>query len=591
MGKRWRIQLHDGERVARLERAAGVPPVVAQLLVGRGMHDAESARRFLEARLSHLREPDELPGLPEAADRIATAVREERRIAVYGDYDADGMTATAILVRCLRLLGADVSYYVPNRLDDGYGLNDGALEHLARRGVSLVVTVDCGIASLKEADTARRLGIELIVTDHHEMRDELPAAAAIVHPRLPGTSYPFAGLCGAGVAFKLAWGICQRASGARRVSDTLREFLVQAVGLAAIGTVADVVPLTDENRLLVRHGLGSLRERAPEGLAALLRVTRLAERPSLSSEDLAFVLGPRLNAAGRLGQAQLGVELLTTDSPERAEKLATYIHELNTTRDSVERSILLSAGKQMKERFDPERDGALVLDGEGWHAGVIGIVAGRLADRYNVPVVVIARDAAGVKPAIGSARSACGVELHRALAACAEHLLAHGGHAAAAGLKIEPRSIEAFRKAFCRYVAESVRAEDRVAELMIDSEAPLSQLTARTVRQIEMLAPFGEGNPRPVLCATEVTLAGPPKTMGGGDRHLSLRLSQHGVTIRAVAFGQGEWAEPLGQHEGPIDVAFRPVINDFRGVQSVEVHLVDWRPSRVCAERPVPVAD
>ncbi len=587
MGKHWRIQPHDVERVMSLERTAGLPAVVAQLLVNRGIDSPDLAQRFLDAKLSHLRDPDELPGLPEAAERIVAAVQAGRRITIYGDYDADGMTSTAILLRCLRLIGGDVDYYVPNRLDDGYGLNDAALAAIAERGTSLVVTVDCGIASLHEADTARRLGLELIVTDHHEMKDVLPAAAAIVHPRLPGTSYPFGGLCGAGVAFKLAWGICQRACGAKRVTTALRDFLVQAVGLAAVGTVADVVPLLDENRLLVRHGLNSLRNQPTLGVAALMNVTRLHEKPSLSSEDIAFIVGPRLNAAGRLGQAQLGVELLTTESAERAEDLARFIHEMNTTRDSLERGILQSAVKQIKECFDPRQDAALVLDGDGWHAGVIGIVAGRLAEKYHRPVVVIARDSAGVKPAVGSARSACGLQLHKALDSCGSFLIAHGGHAAAAGLKIEPHQIEAFREAFCQVATEWIAEEDRVAEIWIDAEAPFSQLTSRTVQQIELLAPFGEGNPRPVLCTTGVQLAAPPKTMGTGDRHLSLRLTHLRNTLRAVAFGRGEWAETLQNHTGLLDVAFSPVINEFRGIRSVEMQLVDWRPSRVATPHPV----
>lgn len=582
MDKRWRIYPHDRDRVEVFMRRTGVPAVVAQLLLARGVSDSDTntVRDFLDAKLSLLRDPDELPGLSEAADRVVAAARGDKRIVIYGDYDADGMTATAILYSALRLAGAQVSYFVPNRMDDGYGLNHAALERLASEGASMVITVDCGISSLEEAETARKLGLELIITDHHELRETLPRAAAIVHPRLPGHDYPFGGLCGAGVAFKLAWAICQRICGTRKVSAAMRDHLLQALGLAAIGTVADVVPLRDENRLLVRHGLNSLRAHPVLGVAELMRVTGLDKRPNLTSEDIAFVLGPRLNAAGRLGQAPLGVELLTTTSPERATQLAEYIHELNVTRDRLERGILQLAGKQIKERFDPRRDGALVLAGEGWHPGVIGIVAGRLASKYHVPVVVIGEDEAGIRPGLGSARTACGVELHRALAACGELLISHGGHAAAAGLKIDPQQIEPFREAFCDFVRSSTTAADRIAEVRIDAETPLSQLTTKTVRQIEMLSPFGEGNRRPVLCASGVRLAEPPRTMGGGDRHLTVRLEQHSVSLRGVAFGQAEWIPELEKHQSePMDIAFSPVINDFRGFAKVEVHLVDWRPT------------
>jgi single-stranded-DNA-specific exonuclease len=574
--KRWRFVPHDADRIARLEQAAGVSPIVAQLLISRGVYDGDAARAFLDARLTGLRDPELLPGASEAAERIYAAVRQRRKIVVYGDYDADGITGTAILLLCLRLLGADVSYYVPNRLEEGYGLNGAALRTLAERGTSLVVSVDCGIASLAEAAIARELGVELIVTDHHEFAVELPAAAAIVHPRLPGHSYPFGGLCGAGVALKVAWAICQRASEAKKVSEPLRNFLLTAVGLAAIGTVADVVPLLDENRILVRHGLNSLKHSPTLGLATLIEIVKLHDKTCLDSEDLAFCLAPRINAAGRFGQAQLAVELLTTESRERAQQLAEYIHELNGSRESLDRSIQLAAAKQIKEQFDPEGDAALVLAGRGWHAGVIGLVAGKLAEKHHRPVVLIALDQLGVKPGIGSARSPNGLNLHAALAACAEHLLGFGGHACAAGLKIEESRIDTFRAAFCEYASGEASGASRVGEIRVDAEGPFFQLTLETVRQIQSLAPFGCGNPRPVLCATGVQLVEPPKRIGASERHISLRLTQHQTRIRGVGFGCAEWADELAA-AGPLDIAYKPVINEFRGRQSVEIQLVDWR--------------
>ncbi|MCC9605519.1 single-stranded-DNA-specific exonuclease RecJ [Blastopirellula sp. JC732] len=578
MEKRWRIYPHDAARIRQLEATAGVPAVVAQLLLSRGLSDPSAIRGFLEAKFSDLRDPELLPGVTAAVERIYDAVQSKRRITVYGDYDADGITSSAILYRCLQILGADVGYYVPSRFDEGYGLNSEAVEKLVERGTKLLITVDCGIASVKEAEVAKELGLELIITDHHEMADRLPEAAAIVHPRLPGTNYPFGGLCGAGVAFKLAWALCQKASNAKRVTDRLRNFLLTAVGLASIGTVADVVPLVDENRLIVRHGLNCLREYPVAGIEALLEVAKLGDKQQLTSEDIGFTIGPRLNAAGRLGQAQLAIELLTTDSRERAQALAEYIHQLNDSRGSLERSIYLAASKQAKEEFDPVNDPALVLAGHGWHVGVIGIVAGRLADKFNRPVVLIALDQAGVKPGVGSARSACGLNLHEALKSCEHHLLGCGGHAAAAGLQIMPDKIEAFRAEFVEYAAAEVTDESQVAELTIDAEAPISQLTYKTVNQIEMLAPFGEGNRRPIMCASGAKLVDKPKRIGGGERHLSVHLEHHGVRIRGVAFGQGDWAEPLSKHEGLLDIAFQPVINNFRGRNNVELQLVDWKP-------------
>lgn len=577
--KRWRFHPHDADRIARLEQRASVPPIVAQLLLARGVYEPEAAKTFLDAKLTGLRDPDELPGAAAAADRIHAAIQARRKIVVYGDYDADGMTGTAILISCLKLLGADATYYVPNRLEEGYGLSSGALKGLKEREASLVISVDCGIASIDEAELAREIGLELIITDHHEFAASLPDAAVIVHPRLPGTAYPFGGLCGAGVALKVAWAVCQRASQAKRVSEPLRNFLMSAVGLAAIGTVADVVPLVDENRIIVRHGLLSLKHCPPLGLATLMKVAKLDEKPALGCEDIGFTIGPRLNAAGRFGQAQLAVELMTTDSAPRAQQLAEYIHELNSSRDSLERSIQLAAAKQLKEQFDAEGDAAIVLAGRGWHAGVIGLVAGRLAEKYHRPVVMISLDQLGIKPGTGSARCPNGLNLHAALAACSEHLLGFGGHTCAAGLQIEEARIDAFRAAFCEHASSEAGGELKIGEIRIDAEGPFCQLTAQTVRQIESLAPFGCGNPRPVLCATGVRLAEPPKKMGASERHLSLKLIHQRTTLRGVCFGGAEWCEELAAIDAPLDIAYKPVINDFRGRQTVEVHVVDWRVS------------
>jgi single-stranded-DNA-specific exonuclease len=596
MPKRWRIATYDPARVAALERAAGIPAVVAQLLLGRGICDCDGARQFLDAKLSGLRDPEELPGNVRAAELIHAAISAGRRITVYGDYDADGVTATAILLLCLRLLGARSDFYIPNRIDEGYGLNHEALRTLAAGGADVVVTVDCGIASVAEAETARELGLTLIITDHHRpavaefLRNSdsavrrgglpytLPNAAAIVHPGLPDSTYPFAGLCGAGVALKLAWALCQQASQAKRVGEAMKMFLMRAVGLAAIGTVADVVPLVDENRILVRHGLNCLRHYPTPGLLALEQVTGLDKKPQLDCEDVAFTIAPRLNAAGRLGQAPLALELLITDSTDRARKLAEFIHTLNEERQSLERSVYRAAHRDARQICDTNgHTAALVLSGRGWHPGVIGIVAGRLAEEYHRPVILISLDELGTRPAMGSGRSIAGFNLHEALAACGHHLLGHGGHDAAAGLTIQESQIDVFCEEFCTFARRMISPEDCAAELFVDAEAPLAALTHQTVRQIECLAPFGHGNHRPVLCTSDVRLAEPPKRIGSTGRHLALRFEQHGISLRAVAFGGGDWDQDLSAASGRLAVAFKPVINHFRGHATVELHLADWR--------------
>ena len=580
MRKTWRLLPHDTGRVESLMRAAGVPAVVAQLLVSRGIYRPDDAKLFLDAKLVGLRDPLELPGVSEAVAIITAAIAKATPITIYGDYDADGITSAAILVNGLRLLGADVNYFVPNRLEEGYGLSIEGIEKLHRRGRRLIITVDCGITSIEQAEVCRRLGMSLIITDHHQLAESLPDADAIVHPRLPGSCYPFGELCGAGVAFKLAWALCQQACGSPKVDPPMREYLMQSLALAAIGTVADMVPLLDENRILVHHGLRSLRADPLPGLAELMKLTKLQDKSNLLSEDVAFSLAPRLNATGRLGQAQLGIELLTSPAGDRVIALAEYIDQLNASRDSLQRSVQLAAGKLATADFDPEGDPGLVLAGVGWHLGVIGVVAGRLADKYGKPVIVISLDQAGGKPGVGSGRAgSAGIDLHQALSECSDRLIRFGGHRAAAGLTIAEDQIGAFRDELFEAISRQTADLDTDPEILIDAQAPLGQLSLQTVTQIEQLSPFGQGNPRPVLCSNHVSLAEPSRRMGGGDRHLTARLSQQNVKIRAVAFGQGDWCDELNACDGPIDIAYRPVINEFAGRRNVEIHLVDWRPS------------
>jgi len=581
MPKRWHIQPHDQSVVVGIERSAGVSPIVARLLAARGLTAAADVKSFLAGTMADLRDPDLLPGVAAAADRILAAVKAGRRIIIYGDYDADGMSSTAIMAGCLEALDANAGWYVPDRLEEGYGLNGDALRSLAEKGAHLIITVDCGIASVAEARVAKELGLELIVTDHHSFADTLPEADVLVHPRLPGANYPFGELCGAGVAFKLAWAIATRASGAKQVTPRLREMLLKSIGLAALGTVADVVPLLDENRIYVKHGLECLRKRGGPGIERLLELAKLHEKSQLESEDVAFRLAPRLNAAGRLGQAACGIELLTTTDAARAISLANYVHELNAQRETEERSIQLSATKQAREQFDPERDPALVLADRGWHAGVIGIVAGRLAEKFHRPVVMIARDEHQGRPAIGSVRSVPGFDVHAALVACRAHLVTCGGHAAAAGLRIEDANIDAFREQFLAEVERRLPLSLRQAQITIDGEATLAGLTLETVAQMERLAPFGQANRRPVLCASGVQLAEPPRAIGGGARHLAMNFVQHGAKVRGVAFGGAEWLEHLPAPGEPFHVAFKPKINEFRGRRTAEMEIVDWRPAGV----------
>jgi single-stranded-DNA-specific exonuclease len=363
--------------------------------------------------------------------------------------------------------------------------------------------------------------------------------------------------------------------------------------LSALSNVClNVVPLLDENRIIVRRGLECLRQRGGPGLGKLLELASLDEKRALDSEDVAFRLAPRLNAAGRFGEAAKGIELLTTTDVTRAENLATYVHELNVRRGTEERSILLAAAKQALEQFDPEADAALVLADRGWNAGIVGIVAGRLAERFHRPVVVIAQGAHEGLVASGSVRSVPGFDVHAALMPCRELLVSCGGHAAAAGLRVDEHRIDAFREAFVAEVAARMPASLRRAQLSLDGETTLAGLSLHAVEQIEQLAPFGQGNRRPMLCASEVVLAESPRTIGGGGRHLSMRLVQHGAEIRGVAFGGADWLPHLPAPGEPFHVAFKPKINEFRGRRTAEMEVIDWRPAgiEIATDLPQPAA-
>jgi single-stranded-DNA-specific exonuclease len=575
--KVWHVLPHDTAATDRLAGELRVSPVVAQLLLNRGVRDAEAGRRFLEPALTALHPPELLPGVPDATDRIVAAVRAGRKVCVYGDYDVDGVTGTAILVRLIELLGGTVQFYVPHRLEEGYGLNLEALRQLKRGGAELVVTVDCGITASDEAVEARRLGVELVVTDHHELADTVPAADAVVHPRLPGSAYPFGELSGSGVAFKLAWAIARRVSGGERVTPPLREFLLDAVGLAALGLVADVVPLRDENRIYVRHGLARLAARPPVGVRALMAAAGL-NGDTIRAEDVSFKLAPRLNAAGRLGCALLVVELLTTKSPARAKELAECLEGYNQQRQTIERRITQQA-RELVEANGYDSDPVIVLGSPDWHPGVVGIVAGRLAEQYARPVVLVALKP-GDEVSTGSGRSVPGFELYAALRECTAELVGCGGHCAAAGVKVRPSRLVAFRERLNAQSAVRLPPGPPVPRLTLDAEIPLSALTLGLLRDLDRLEPYGAENPRPRFLAAGLRVDGTPRRIGGGERHLSFRVRQGGGSVRAVAFGMGERLDELMSAGGDCCLAFTPRVNEWQGYRSVEVEVVDLAAGR-----------
>ncbi len=579
MARSWRFAPHDTAVVSRLARELQCSPLLARVLAARGHATREDALRFLRTELTDLHEPSLLPGVTAAAELITIALEAGRRITIYGDYDVDGVTATSILWHCLTLAGGKVDYYIPSRLEEGYGLNCDAIRTLHEEDPQrLVVTVDCGIASVKEAALARELGLDLIITDHHNFAEELPPANVLVHPRLPDTDCPFIDLCGAGVAFKLAWAVCQRLGDGEKASPRMRQFLISAVGLAALGTVADLVPLHGENRIIVSYGLQVLQKSQGPGLDALMQVAKLSENKQLASEDIGFSIAPRLNAAGRLGQARLAVELLTTDNEQRAIGLANHIDQLNQSRQTVERRIFKQAKELVAANAGWNEHAVLVLAHSEWHAGVIGIVASRIAERFERPTVLIALNE-DEQLGQGSGRSYADFDLHAGLSACAKHLVSYGGHKAAAGLRVTADNIEAFRDALNAFAKEHHQPTSRELEQKVDAEISFVELTHGAVTDLDRLGPFGMQNRRPVFAATHVELVEPPQKMGGGERHLSLRVRQAGKVFRAVAFGKADWADEMAAVNGPLSLCFQASINRFRGYENVELRLIDWKPA------------
>ncbi len=573
MTTRWRLKPFDSDRIASLSRAAGIAPLTAQMMINRGIEEPGAARAFLEAKLGQLNDPETLPGAAEAAERIVRAIREDRPIVIYGDYDVDGVCGTSVLWACLRLAGArQVNYYIPHRVEEGYGVNAEAVRKLAEDYARpLVVTVDCGISAVAEAELARELGIELIVTDHHTIGGELPAADVLVHPRLPGSKYPCGDLCGAGVAFKLAWQICKSFGDGKRASPHLRDYLVSALGLVAMATVADVVPLHGENRILVRHGLAGIAGTPTVGLRALMKVAGCLDKSRLTTGMVGFGLAPRINAAGRLERAMRAVEMLTTEDSEHARQIAEELDLINTRRQEIEREIVAEAQEMIRAEGGLKDRGAIVLGRKGWHPGVIGIVASRLVDYYQRPTVIVAFGEALCQ---GSARSVSGFNLYEAIRDCSEGLIGFGGHAAAAGLKLTEGHFPIFAQRFEERCRSALTPEQLQKVLVIDAEVPLSVLSVPVVTELERLEPHGLGNPRPLLLASQVRIAGEPRLVGELKNHLQLRMAQGNAQLKAIGWNMAEKAKELTTNTA-CSIVFHPSINEWNGRRDVQLELKD----------------
>ncbi|RPJ42513.1 MAG: single-stranded-DNA-specific exonuclease RecJ [Candidatus Latescibacterota bacterium] len=544
-------------RVEEMARALGVRPLLASLLLARGMEGPEQAARFLRPSLSDLHDPFRMKDMDRATERIAAAVKRRETIGLFGDFDVDGVSGAALLARCLRREGVDPLVRLPRRLTEGYDLSAAAVEEFAAAGVSLLVTVDCGVTAIASLEEARRRGIDSVVSDHHEPKGTLPPAHAVVDPRRADCPYPEKDLAGVGIAWKLADALASGGIG-------LRDDLLLDLDLVAIGTIADVAPLTGENRYLVSEGLRVLAASQKPGLRALLEVSGFAYR-DLDYASIAFGLGPRLNAAGRLGDAAPALELLTTDSRLRARELAVQLDRMNKERRALDERMLEEALEKIGEEPEP---GGIVVASREWHPGVIGIVASRLKETTGFPAVLIAvEDGIGR----GSARSVPGFPLHEAFEACADLLLRHGGHAMAAGLTIEETKIAEFRARFRGLFEEKRRGLPPPATLELDAEIALGDCGPDLLRDLERLEPFGPGNRRPIFLARDVSV--PEGYRPVGKNHLRFRAKTEGASLDAIAFQvghakAGEW----GRHPR-LDVAFTLEVDQWGGESRLRMNV------------------
>ncbi|CUH94117.1 hypothetical protein P22_0179 [Propionispora sp. 2/2-37] len=555
LGKRWRLATVPEELQQELSAEFKISPVTAQVLINRGLTDKEAVRRFLYGE--EIYNPYLLKDMDRAVERIHLALSRQEKITIFGDYDVDGITASALVYKFLSRLGGRVAYYIPQRLSEGYGLNCAALDYLQENGTGLIITVDCGISAETEVGYINKK-IDVIITDHHQPPEKLPAAYAIVNPKQPGCSYPDKNLAGVGVAYKLCQALC------RHVCFDEKE--LDGLDLVALGTIADIVPLLNENRVLVKQGLNVLVDRNNIGLRVLMQECGLPVGP-IDSDKIAFIVAPRLNAAGRVGRADVAVELLITTDEVRARELAGFLENENQSRKNIEKDILAEAEKFVQSCSDP----VLVLSGN-WHPGVIGIVASRLVDTYYCPVVMISVQNGTGK---ASCRSIAAFDMYQALQKCSDLLTHFGGHAQAAGFGIDPSNIEKFRQRLNDIARQALSEEDYQKELAIDAWTTVKEVDFALLEELKCLAPYGAGNPVPLLACRDVKVAD-VRTVGQKGEHLKMQVRESAFFGDVIAWQMGDLALRFVPGNR-VDIVFSPEINEWNGHRKIQLRALDIR--------------
>lgn len=565
MNLRWvHLDDIDKETIENYANRLNVPTVIAKILLNRGIDTYEKAKLFFRGKIENLYDPFLLTDMQRAVDRIARAIKQHEKILIYGDYDVDGITAVSMLYLLLKQLGAIVYFYIPHRVQEGYGISTSGIDEAAKLQIDLIISVDCGVTAIKEVEYARQLNMDVIISDHHEPGIQLPKAHAILNPKCEDSNYPFQELAGVGVAYKLAQALIT-------ALNLERSMIEDFVDLVAIGSAADIVPLVDENRIFVKEGLIKLNETKRPGLKALLQVSGLLNKP-LGSGQIVFIIAPRINAVGRMGNAERAIELFTTQDYDRALEIANIFEVENRQRKNIDEETFRMAQQMVEENYDLSNSYGLVLDQDGWHPGVIGIVASRVVEKYYRPTIMISTEDNIGK---GSARSISGFDVYLALKQCEDLLLGYGGHKYAAGLTIEKDKIEKFRERFNQIACQQLDEDLLCPKLRIESEIRLGDINSRLYKFLKLLAPFGPQNMRPVFLSQKLQVVGTPMVVG--NNHLKFKVRQDGVILDAIGFNLGDLIYRIEPGANNLDMAYVIEENTYLGRTSLQLRVKDLR--------------
>ncbi len=560
---RWKIKQPSEDHVASLKKEFNTSEIIAKVLANRGIESLKSSHNFFNPSNDQLHDPFMMKNMDIAVDRISKNIQNQKPILIFGDYDVDGTTGASLLYLGLKDLNAIVEYYIPHREKEGYGLSSGGIDYAQSVGADLLITCDCGINAFQPVDYANEHGVDIIITDHHIPDKKLPNAYAVLNPKQKGCEYPFKGLCGCGVAFKLISALSEKSGIGQNVG-------LNYLDLVALATSADMVPILDENRVLVHGGLDQLEESKSPGIHQLLVQTGLVGE-SLNVGKLVFGLAPKINAAGRMGDANRTVELLTTSDKTRAEELASILVRENKRRQLIQEDIVNDAIRLVHSQVDLENNKVVIIGAKGWHPGVVGIVASRIKDEFSRPAIVIAFDKEGIGK--GSARSIPNLDLYEALSYAAKFLEGYGGHPMAAGLTVREDKFENFKSLFLRNVNKILTNDDLIPAISIDGEMALTDINSRFMRFLEKLGPFGPGNMRPKFVSRNLSISGQPRLMGNGE-HIRFIVSQNGRNYPAVGFKLSSHYEDLIRGV-PVDIAYVVEVNQWQGQSNIQLNVRD----------------